>query len=122
MCVGTNQEPAFLQSAVSSYLYIDHQNMIFGGKYITLAWKHTYTDIDCNTYQIKLRYTCGYTSPIEHVWDTTSCNMTLNETSTSNNESHTDIDIQLVNHDGFICKVMKETVQVHTSGKVYFKI
>lgn len=118
MHAGTNFESDFLQSISNSYLYLDHQNMIFGDKYVILAWKHT--NLDCITYQIKLRHTCGYTSQLEHAWETTSQNVTVNESVTNINGSRTDIDIQLVNDDGFICKVMKETVQIHKSGRYAF--
>ena len=118
MFTGTNFEVEFLQSASNSYLYLDHQNMIFGDKYVILAWKNT--NLDCITYQIKLRYTCGYTSQLERAWETTLQNMTIDESVTNISGSHTDIDIQLVNGDGFICKVMKETVQIHKSGKYTF--
>ena len=97
----------------NSYLYLDHQHMIFDKGNATLAWKPT--DVDCSTYKIIFRKECGFLSKPDKTSEIFSPTVTL-PFSYVEGETSVDINIQSVNDDDILCQTMKETIQLHKSG------
>lgn len=99
-------------------LYLDHQKMLFGVQFITLAVKGS--DTNCNILNVASSLDCRFNISEDTTQSTIDSVITLNESYALTNYSYY-FDLSRQNDEGDICQTALGILQIKNSGMHIFE-